>query len=164
MKLILFIIASIQTIDNGSCPNGDLFCSQCSTTTNTICESCAYAYVTGGKCVKPTTTIANCDTYSANGVCTDCEKGYQLGVNKCTLITIQNCLAVDTGSNCIACKNGKKPSADGKSCSDTNCASTNCATCSVILSTEICFECSSGNALNVTTLACETQKTANCWS
>lgn len=161
MKIFFFLIATIYSAENGACPNADQFCSACNTTTTTQCDSCAYAYVSGGKCVKPTTIIDKCDTYTANGVCIDCEKGFSLGVNKCTAITIGNCLAVVAGK-CIACSGGKKPSADGTSCSDTKCASTNCSTCSVIATLEVCVECASGYAFDVSTLACATQKTANC--
>lgn len=124
MKIFLLLIASTFAADNGTCPNADQYCASCS---SNKCSVCNYAYPNStGQCVKPTDTIPNCDTYSANKVCTGCEKGYKLVSNACVKIDIANCLLVDDKGLCVVCDNAKKPSADGKTCSTTACTETNC--------------------------------------
>lgn len=108
--------------------------------------------------------MQNCVAYSANKTCTACADGFRLAsATSCVAITITNCLQSDTaGAVCYSCKNTKKPSADGKTCSDTACTDTNCTTCAVTSSIEVCSVCKSGFALSTSTGNCVAQVTANC--
>lgn len=159
MKIVLLLIASIFAADNGKCPNADQYCLNC---TSTTCTSCSFAYLSAGQCIKPTDTIANCIDYTANKVCTDCDKGYKLSANACVKIDIANCLAVDTNGLCIVCDSAKKPSTDGKTCSTTACTDTNCSYCMISSGVELCGICKSGYAMDISTNSCVAEKVANC--
>lgn len=161
MKIILLLLAVVSAeTTNGKCPDADLYCLSC---VGTVCASCAYSYLSAGQCVKPTKRVDNCVGYVSDGVCLGCEPGYTLSsVTSCKKIEISNCLEVDVSGNCTTCKNGKKPSADGKSCSDTACSDANCSECSVVATIETCSMCKTGYAYDLTTLKCATEKVANC--
>lgn len=161
MKLILFLLAVVSTeTTNGTCPDKDELCLSC---TGNICASCVYSYLSVGYCAKPSKKVDNCGAYVSDGVCYACEPGYTLAsVTSCKKIEINNCLSVDTTGKCITCSNGKKPSADGKSCSETACTDTNCTECTVVATIETCSRCKSGYAYDLTTFKCATEKVANC--
>ena len=74
---------------------------------------------------------------------------------------VENCLAKNLTNQCVICKNGKKPAADGKSCSADSCGIENCDRCYVDGGKTICWACKSTHARTSDT-TCAEAVTPNC--
>ena len=120
------------------CPN-DEFCASCSG--DNTCNVCVNAYSNeDGICQRgDTDKVKNCYTFASETTCGRCNPGYYVSNGTCVQITIDNCIAVDLedSSKCVACDNGKIPSAgncnDGDDCDIANCdvcfTATECIMC-----------------------------------
>ena len=121
------------------------------------CSSCWESYwdATKKACVVPPNKIAGCRNYKNENTCEDCHLGYyEKSENKCELITVANCWHSEKADECMVCKDGYKPSADKKSCTDTKCEISNCLYCMSLLTTEMCAYCTDGYAINNTFKGC----------
>lgn len=144
MKLIFVILIATTLAENGSCPTGDKYCLSCN---GTQCEACVFSVLSNGKCVDPNTRINGCVGYLTSSTCAACDMGKNNLITSCPNLTIANC-ASETAGVCTACKNGKTPSSDGKSCTDTACSDANCDICTVVGTIQACSMCKSGYALD----------------
>ena len=142
----------------GQCPVNDQYCGKCA---GSVCQFCwdSYAAV-NGICVKPTSTIDNCQSYNGNNQCIACAEDYFLDANgKCIKIGDSNCASFTTGTGCMACKNGVRV-VSGTCNSDNKCATANCNIC---LENNTCAKCNSGYILGANNVCAQgTPAVQNC--
>ncbi len=153
----LLIIALIgNVIIAAQCPD-DTKCVSCDGTT---CLACNGYYLSGGKCMEPTTKVDNCSGYSNATTCEGCDLGYyyKSADKKCVKIDVANCAFVDPTAPtvCIGCNNGVNVK-DGKCDSGNTKCPDNCDTCLL----GFCAWCSKGYTLN-TSAACIKEPWDNC--
>ena len=137
----------------GECPS-DKMCINCE---DSICKECQGAYVESGVCVKPSSTVNNCLSYSNKDSCMFCDFGYFLESNSCKEIKIEGCaIAYKEIDSCVACKNGIRL-IDGKCDVSNKCDEENCDICAA----GVCLLCKAGFSL--TNLSkCIEQPIENC--
>lgn len=143
MKLSgLLTILTIIVIGK-ACPNADSNCLRCY---GTYCLICVGGYTNqNGQCVRSTNQIPDCISYSANGVCSQCQLGKSLSADgsSCNAISVPNCVMIDVNNKCAAC-NGTIFPVNNQCLSENKCNLDNCAICQYKYDRQVCLYCKPG--------------------
>ena len=157
MKFLLIATALIG-LASSQCPSNDQYCAKC---VGSVCGLCYAAFWNAqGSCSAVSTTVANCLSYAADGLCLVCAPNYYLdGSLKCQKIPIANC-EVYANSTCVSCANGTLV-ANNSCAGNATCSVQNCNSCD---SDNTCSYCKSGYGLDAVGNKCVSLKSApvNC--